>query len=349
MTSFKSLTVCLDMCGCPNRCAHCWLGAVPNGSLTTDDLRFVAEQFRPFTSSLEVADWYREPDFHDDYKERWELCAALSDRQTPHFELISYWRAVRDSTYLDWIKSQGVRTAQLTFFGGEALTDRCAGRKGAYQELVKTIGLLLDKEIVPRIQVFANKETLPEMPLVERMIEELRLPERCAAFGGAFSAFVHAGSCDGENEKHYGIWVTPEDLEKIPPLLAQSTLRHFGEKTLPDVFGETESALCARLSEDGSTQNYVEDAPVFYVDRNFDVYPNITAPAPFWRLGTLRTDGAEAVLQTYLDSASPAQHAALTVPVREFVRAYGNPDSERLFGQSDYLEFLLNRWCRERS
>ena len=38
---------------------------------------------------------------------------------------------------------------------------------------MKTIGLLLDKEIVPRIQVFANKETLPEMPLVERMIEEL--------------------------------------------------------------------------------------------------------------------------------------------------------------------------------
>ena len=64
---------------------------------------------------------------------------------------------------------------------------------------------------------------------------------------------------------------------------------------------------------------------------------------------SLRTDGAEAVLRTYLDSASPAQHAALTVPVREFVRAYGNPDSERLFGQSDYLEFLLNRWCRERS
>ena len=211
MTSFKSLTVCLDMCGCPNRCAHCWLGAVPNGSLTTDDLRFVAEQFRPFTSSLEVADWYREPDFHDDYKERWELCAALSDRQTPHFELISYWRAVRDSTYLDWIKSQGVRTAQLTFFGGEALTDRYVGRRGAYRELVETAGLLLEKEIAPRIQVFVNKETLPELPLVEKMIEDLRLAERCAAFGAPFTAFVHAGSCDGENEKRYDIRVTPED------------------------------------------------------------------------------------------------------------------------------------------
>ena len=181
------------------------------------------------------------------------------------------------------------------------------------------------------------------------MIKDLRLAERCAAFGAPFTAFVHAGSCDGENEKRYDIRVTPEDLEKIPPFLAQSTLRHFGEKTLPDVFGETESALCARLSGDDSTRSFVEDTPVLYVDRNLDVYPNITAPAPFWRLGNLRTDGAEAILQTYLDSASPAQHAALTVPVREFVRAYGNPDSERLFGQSDYLEFLLNRWCRERS
>lgn len=349
MTPFKSLTVCVDMCGCPNRCAHCWLGAAPNGNLTTDDLRFAAEQFRPFTDDFEIFDWYREPDYHDDYRERWALCAALSDHQTPHFELASFWRAVRDDTYLDWLKSLGVRVAQLTFFGGEALTDRYVGRKGAYQELVQTIGLLLDKEIAPRIQVFVNKETLPELPLVERMIEELRLPERCGAFGVPFSAFVHAGSCDGENEKRYDIRATPEDLEKIPPFLAQSTLRHFGEKTLLDVFGETERALCAQLGGDESTRSFVEDTPVFYVDRNLDVYPNITAPAPFWRLGNLKADGAGAVVRTYLDSASPAQRAALTVPAREFVRACGNPDSERLFGRGDYLEFLLNRWCRERS
>lgn len=348
MNPFKSLTVCVDMYGCPNRCAHCWLGAVPNGNLTTDDLRFVAEQFRPFTKDFEIFDWYREPDYRDDYRELWELTAALSDHKTPHFELASFWRAVRDDTYLDWLKSLGVNVAQLTFFGGEALTDRYVGRRGAYRELVETIGLLLEKEIAPRIQVFVNKETLPELPLVERMIEDLRLPERCDAFGVPFAAFVHAGSCDGENEKRYDIRVTPEDLEKIPPFLAQSTLRHFGEKTLLDVFGETEKVLCARLSGDDSTRSFVEDTPVFYVDRNLDVYPNITTPAPFWRLGNLRTDGAEAVLQTYLDSASPAQHAALTVPAREFVRAYGNPDSERLFGRSDYLEFLLNRWCRER-
>ena len=51
----------------------------------------------------------------------------------------------------------------------------------------------------------------------------------------------------------------------------------------------------------------------------------------------------------FTSAAAMVLCAALTVPAREFVRACGNPDSERLFGRGDYLEFLLNRWCRERS
>ena len=213
----------------------------------------------------------------------------------------------------------------MTFFGGEAITDRYVGRKGAYRELLKAIELLLEKEIAPRIQVFVNKETLPELPLVEALIHELWLPKCCEAFGETFAAFVHAGSCDGVNEKHYGIWVTEEELQKIPPFLSKSTQKHFGKPNLHAVFGEAESVLYAQMAEDESTYNYIEDAPVFYVDRNFDVYPNITAPASFWCLGNLKVDGAEAILRRYLDNTSPAQYTALNVPVRELVQAYGDP------------------------
>lgn len=52
--NFKTLSVCLDMYGCPNRCAHCWLGNTPNGNLTKDDRCFVAEQFRPYTNDFEI-------------------------------------------------------------------------------------------------------------------------------------------------------------------------------------------------------------------------------------------------------------------------------------------------------
>ena len=92
---FKKITVCLDMHGCPNRCKHCWLGATPNGSLNAEDLRYTAEQFRPYTRKLEVYDWYREPDYGSDYKEMWELCEELSDVHAPHFELVSFWREIR--------------------------------------------------------------------------------------------------------------------------------------------------------------------------------------------------------------------------------------------------------------
>lgn len=329
---FNSITICLDMHGCPNRCKHCWVGHAPNGNLSVDDLRWTAAQFRPYTDILEVDDWYREPDFHDDYKALWELCENLSDRHHPHFELVSVWRLVRDPEYVDWLKSLGLKTAQLTLFGGEEKTDLYTGRQGAYRDIMRAMEILQTHQITPRIQVFVNKETLPELPLVEALGEE--------------NCFVHQGSCDGENERFYDIWVTPEDLRKIPPRLAASTLRHFGKESLAEVFGSTEQALYARLINDHSTASLAEADPVFYIDSRFNVYPNFTAPSPAWLLGNLKADGIEQVLKTYVNDESLAQHVRKTVPVSELVRAGGDPDSRRLFGRGDYIDLLLNRYCR---
>lgn len=154
---FTSIMVCLDMFGCPNRCKHCWIGHSPNGNLTNDDLRFVAEKFRPFTNSLTVYDWYREPDYKDGYKERWNLCQSLSNTQEQHFELISVWRIVRDKEYAKWLSSLGLKKAQLTLFGGPEKTDSYTGRKNAYSEIVQAIEILLENEISPRIQVSSIK------------------------------------------------------------------------------------------------------------------------------------------------------------------------------------------------
>jgi hypothetical protein len=107
---FTSLTACLDMAGCPNRCRHCWLGITPNGRLHEDDLRFVAEAFRPFTDNLSVDSWYREPDYLPEYKRLWEVERELSDtRPVLHWELMSVWRAARDPEYVPWLKSLGLK------------------------------------------------------------------------------------------------------------------------------------------------------------------------------------------------------------------------------------------------
>lgn len=343
---FEKIIIALDMLGCPNRCMHCWLSHTPNGHMNKDDLRFAADQFRPFTKNLTVDDWYREPDYSDCYQEMWRLCEMLSDEHPDHFELISVWRIVRDEHYAPWLRSLGLKTAQLTLFGGEEKTDYYTGRKGAYQDILKAVDILIAHHITPRIQVFVNKDTLPELPLVERLITDLHLQERCATFGGEFSCFVHQGSCDGENEKFYDIWVTPDDLEKIPPLLADYTLKHFQKQHLQDVFGQPEAVLYEELIRDTSTTSFVSDIPVFYIDNKWNVYPNVATPEAVWCLGNLKTDGVQSVLETYVNGGSIAQHTRLTVPLCEMVKAEGYPQSQRLFTRGDYIAFLLNRYCR---
>lgn len=347
MKKFDKLTVCLDMYGCPNRCRHCWLGASPNGSMSADALKLAAEKLKPLAESFEIDFWYREPDFCDNYAEMWELTEELSDVKTPHFELMSFWRAVRDKDYVPWLFSKGVRACQLTLFGGEEKTDFYVGRRGAYNEILKAAELLLEHKIAPRFQVFVNKDNIGELGEIERLIDDMSLEKRCESFGTEFNLFVHQGSCDGENEKLYDIRAEEEDLEKIPKRLAEMTLKYFGKKDLKEVFGEKESDLCQRLAKDRSTFDLRESSPVFYVDGSFDVYPNISAPSAFYRLGNLKSSGAEELAESYLENKSAAQRASAEVPVCEMAEKCGRFDSGRLFSKEDYRIYLLNKYCKK--
>lgn len=344
---FKEITVCLDMYGCPNRCKHCWLGTTPNGNMSVSEMEFAAAQFRPFTDCFQIYDWYREPDYRDNYQELYRLCNQLSDKPIEHFELISFWRLVRDKEYVKWLSSLGLQKAQLTLWGSQETTDYYIGRKGAYTEILETIEILLENKISPRIQTFINKSNLDELIHVENLIKHLDLEERCRSFGGEFSFFLHQGSCDGENEKLYDVRVTPEDLKQIPELLEKYTLRHFNKSSIMDVFGRTEQSLYEELVQDHSTASYVSDSPVFFIDKDFNVYPNITAPAPHWCLGNLKKHGSKTVLENYVESNSAAQRTRLTVPICDIVKAQGSSTSQHLFNKGDYIEYLLNKYCRQ--
>lgn len=203
--NFKKITICVDMAGCPNRCRHCWIGAGKNGHMTVMQFESIANEFKGFSKDLEVFSWYREPDYRDDYRDLWDLECKLSTVPRKHFELVSFWRLVRDDTYADWLYSVGVRRCQLTLFGGEAITDYYVGRKGAYKEIISAIQILLDKKIAIRLQVFVNKSNLIELIELEKVIKELQLEEKCAEINQQFELFIHQGSCDGENKKLYDI------------------------------------------------------------------------------------------------------------------------------------------------
>ena len=343
---FNKITACLDMFGCPNRCKHCWIGVTPNGNLTINDLKFVAEKFRPFTTNLEVVDRYREEDYPNNYKELWEVTAELSDTKTPHFENISYWRAVRDNEYIPWLYSQGVRAAQLTLFGKEEITDYYVGRKGAFQEIMQTIKILMQNKIAPRIQVFIYKNNISQLPYIQNLIETLELEKRCSSFDKEFEFFLHQGSCDGENEQLYDVWITTEDADAIPQKLIDFSLKHRRKSNVLEVLGEPERELYDQLVSDCSTQNIVTDSPIFFIDKDFNVYPNYTTPSHKWCLGNLKTNPTEEILNDYINNNSIAQRILTSVPVGEMVKKCGNIESTRLFSKCDYKNFILNKYCR---
>lgn len=347
MCKLKKLVVCVDMAGCPNRCKHCWISVTPNRIIPVKELVNMAKAFRTHTNSLEIISWYREPDFRADYKELWELENKLSDIKTPHFELMSYWRIVRDDSYVKWLYSLGVRNCQLTLFGKEETTDYFVGRKGAYKEIIRAIDILLAHGIAPRLQIFVNQKNMEELPYIEKLITDMNLINRCHDIGQSFQVFVHQGSCDGENEKFYHSWILESDLTSIPTFLAESSKKFFHKNTIKEVFGETEYDLYKQLSN--ATEGYplIGDSPVFYVDINLEVYPNISGPAPWWSLGNLKKDGAKQVIDNYIDGRFYANRYLQSNAISELVRRHGDFNSLRLFHKSDYIVYLINQGCKQ--
>ena len=343
---FKKLSVCLDMYGCPNKCKHCWLGVTPNRNMCIEDLYFVAKEFRQFSNDYEIFDRYREEDFPDNYKELWDITTELSDNKTPHFENISYWRAVRDAAYVPWLYSLGVRAAQLTLFGNEKTTDYFIGRKGAYQEIIKTINILIDNSIAPRIQVFVYKTNISQLFNVLNLIESMDLKRKCSDFDKEFSFFLHQGSCGGENEQFYNEWITIDDVDKIPPKLLEYSLKHWDKSNIMEVLGDTESNLYNKLIINKSVMDsIVTETPVFFVDNEFNVYPNYETPSKLWLLGNIKKDGVETILKRYINNETTAQHIMTSVPISDMVEKHGNSNSIRLFGEWDYKNYLLVKYC----
>ena len=346
--NFDKITVCVDMAGCPNKCRHCWIGVTENKGISVEQFKEIAEMFRKNISHFEIFSWYREPDFRADYRELCELEKHFSTNKTEHFELASFWRLVRDESYVKWLCEQGVKKCQLTLFGDEVTTDFYVGRKGAFQEIIKSIDILLENKIAPRIQVFVNQRNVFMLDSVVKMCRHMGLERRCAALGQKFEIFVHAGSCDGENAKLYDIRMESDDLSKIPEYLVKHTLEYMEKQSIEDVFGFSENYLYSEFHDWESYMYESSKSPVFYVDGNLDVYPNVTSTYPWWRIGNLKADGCETILKRYAENDYFAARMMKLCSFSDIVKVYGNKESRKLFELEDYYYYIWNMYMKEK-
>lgn len=334
----KSLSLCVDMYGCPNRCKHCWLGHMPNRKMEDGADQWIVGYFKPYFERISYYGWLREPDFCADYRKRWEKDKRLSVNAVPmRFELASFWRLVRDPEYVTFLKEMGTKIVQLTFFGLEKMTDKYVGREGAFQELLQANEILLANEIAPRWQVFIYEENKEEVVELLKLSEQLKMQERCNAFGAEFKFFVHEGGCDGENRKQYDVWI---EKDHIPEVLIPYYLNY--EALL------TEKECCELLKNDLSHRvRHNDEDIVVMISNTYDVFFNFTQLSKEWKVGNLKTDDPEELVRRIVEEDIPALNLARKVTMKELVAKYGDCQSNKAFRLSHYKDYLLNEYLRE--
>lgn len=335
----KPLVLMMDLYGCPNRCRHCWIGHMPNIQMDQDADVWVVNYFKPFFQKITYYSWLREPDFCNDYRERWNRDNQISVNSKPQrFELASFWRLVRDPGYVLFLKEVGVKKVQLTYFGMEDMTDKYIGRRGAFQELLKATDILIANQIAPRWQVFINEENKDQIPQLLDLSNTLQLKEKCVSFGECFDFFVHCGSCEGENSRLYPIRIEKDHIpEKIRPyyLNYDSAL--------------TEQECCELLREDTSQVRYHNQEEIaLFVSNTFDVYFNFTHMSEAWKIGNLKNTQPEEMARKIVEEDTDALNAAKTITVKDLVSRYGNRHSKKVFFVGDYKAYLLNCFLETR-
>ncbi len=315
--------------------------------MTMSDLRWVVEQFKgykreglQFLDRVIINTWFREPDYADNYRQLWALEKEMSTGPDPiRRELASVWRLARDKDYAPWLKNVGVETVQITLFGLEQNTDYFTGRKGAFKDCLAAIDLLLQNSIAPRIQIFPFATTPGDLEPLRKLLSKLRLENRVLDIGKEFDCFLNTPSPTGAGYNLENIRLGKEHLNQLPSYFMEKTVKHFKVESIGHLW-QTEVELLPLLIQDDKPLKDEPSLPAFVVTPDFSVYPNCGEIADWWRLGNLKADGIDAVMDTYLRHANPGLYRNYHMPVSYFARKYGDREGSRLYSKVD----LVQKW-----
>lgn len=349
----REIGIALDMHGCPNRCRHCCLGRASNKHMTEDDVRWAAAQFRsyvkpgegkPFIEKLSVSSWFREPDYSDDYERLYDLEAELSDGEPARYELLSIWRLARDPRYAEWAKKVGPDACQISFFGMEETNDWFYRRKGAFRDYIAATERLLDVGMKPRWQFFLTKKILPDLPGLMRLMDRMKIRDRVQALGGEFVFFMHAPGFEGEGRTIRHLAATADDLSLIPAEITESTTKHFKN----DKTWTTEAEVIRAIMDGEEKPEPAYGMPkrlYFFIAPNWDVFSGIGTLEAWWKLGNLRTDTVDVILDNFENDRPLGYQVNRTVSRRELAERFGDPDSRAVIGEFD--AGWLAEYCEE--
>jgi hypothetical protein len=318
-----------------------------------DDIRRVVELFRgwvklgeqnPFFERVNALTWYREPDYHPNYREMHTLEEEINGEPPRRFDLLSIWRLAHDPTYASWARKVGTEACQISFFGTQKTNDWFFRRSGAFQDSIVATDRLLEAGIRPRWQLFFTSLIVPELPELLELVGRMRLRERTEAIGGEFDLFLRTPTPDGEAWNIEDLRPTAKDLVQVP-----SELRESSEHYLGGPIGEAEGAIISRVLDDDPVFPSAYELPeelCFYVTSSFDVFSNIGELAPWWKLGNLEQDDISRIIDVLENNRVLGLHANYNISAAELAWHYGRRDGEHIYDPGDLPIRWVRMWCQ---
>jgi len=324
--------------------------------MSEENLRRVVNLFRnwvrvgdktSFFERVDAVTWFREPEFHPDYRRLYEFESELNGHPPTRFELLSIWRLAHDESYARWAKEVGTEACQIHFFGTQETNDWFFRRKGAFHDNLVATERLLEVGIRPRWELFFTKCILPELGGLLKLVHQMRLYERTEAIGGEFVIFLHTPAPDGEAFSIEHLRPTIEDLAMAPSELRECSERHPGRS-----IGEAENALVSRMLREEvafpSAYSYPEELG-FFVTSQFDVFSNIGDLKPWWKLGNLEKDSLDSIIDTFENNKAPGLHAIYNIPVSELAKRFGRRKGKCIYSPAELKIRWVRMWCQSLS
>ena len=319
---FNKISVSIDMGGCSKRCKHCWIGNSKHSLKSIDELHMIYECLSPFTNSLSISSWYKEPDITNDYKELYEVEKKLSDYiNIERFSHINITRLNKDEKYISFIKKIGIKQVTLDILGTKVNHDFFTGKAGNYIETLKATDILLENKIKVNWKIILNKQNINDLNKIILKAKELEIE---------YSITLEKPI--GSNFKNISYRLTKNDVKKIPN---------------NEMLGNSEKELYNKLVNSKKHITIDKNNLVLYIDYKNDIYTNIASLNPIYKLGNIKKESIKAILEKVMNEETNIQMILNKYTIGEMIKKVGNENGNWLFSEEDYILYIVESFCNQ--
>jgi hypothetical protein len=161
---------------------------------------------------------------------------------------------------------------------------------------------------------------------------------------------MHLPGPDHEGRKIEHLRPTAEEVASLPEEILAPSKKHLGR----DVLWQPESELYKSIIEGDesppSDERMLSEPSHFwfFVTNTWDVYSNVGTLEPWWRLGNLKVDSVQTIMQRFERDNIPGLNVLLHFPQSELARLYGNPDGSKIYSDKvDLLSLYQAKHCEK--